>query len=373
MPAASFDESTQRLLRDYGFDATTFEGLRARVRRGVAAAQAENTVRGRIEPPGPGELIDLPAPGTPPHAQLVQRGQQAIAAGQVGVVVLAGGMATRFGGGVKAAAEALPGRSFLDLKLADFTRAATAAGGRVPAFLLVSFATHQVVAELGARASSAAVPIETVPQFVSLRLGLDGEIFLGKDGQPSPYAPGHGDLTFALRASGALARFRGAGGKLLFMSNVDNLGATLDPAVIGAHLTHGRAVTVETVRKERGDAGGAPARVDGVLQIVEGFRFPPDYKQEQLTVFNTNTFVFDAAAIDRDFPLTWFCVKKKVDGVDVLQFERLVGEVTAFLPSSFLVVPRHGNESRFEPVKDLEELAARQGQLAALLAARGIA
>jgi UTP--glucose-1-phosphate uridylyltransferase len=372
MAPQELDETTTRLLRDYRFDPATFERLRERIRSGVPAAMAENAIRGRIEPPADGDMGELPAPGTPAHAALVERGRKAIAAGEVGAVILAGGMATRFGGSVKAAAEALPGHSFLDLKLADLARAAKAAGGRVPTFLLVSFATHETVRGLGQRASSAAVPIETVPQFVSLRLGLDGSTFVESDGRASAYAPGHGDLTFALRASGALERFRAGGGKLLFMSNVDNLGATLDPAVIGAHLAHGKAVTVEVVRKERGDAGGAPARVDGVVQIVEGFRFPADYRQEQLTVFNTNTFVFDAAAIDRDFELTWFCVKKKVQGTEVIQFERLVGELTAFLPSGFLIVPRHGPESRFEPVKDPEELAARRAGIAELLTARGV-
>ena len=40
------------------------------------------------------------------------------------MVVLAGGMATRFGGGVKAVAEAIDGRSFLEVKLGE-----TAAAG----------------------------------------------------------------------------------------------------------------------------------------------------------------------------------------------------------------------------------------------------
>ena len=48
------------------------------------------------------------------------------------------------------------------------------------------------------------------------------------------------------------------------------------------------------------------------------------------------------------------------------------GELTAFLPAAFLVVPRHGHASRFEPVKDPEELAARRPQLAELLFARGV-
>ena len=49
------------------------------------------------------------------------------------------------------------------------------------------------------------------------------------------------------------------------MSNVDNLGATLDPAIIGAHLeaneASGAKITAEVVAKEPGDKGGAPARV----------------------------------------------------------------------------------------------------------------
>ncbi|MCA9603342.1 MAG: UTP--glucose-1-phosphate uridylyltransferase, partial [Myxococcales bacterium] len=157
----------------------------------------------------------------------------------------------------------------------------------------------------------------------------------------------------------------------LFMSNVDNLAATLDPAVIGAHVAHGAAITVEVVQKEAGDAGGAPARVDDVLQIVESFRFPPGFDAATIPVFNTNTFVFTAADIDRDFELSWFTVKKKVDGSEVVQFERLVGELTAFLPMRALRVERHGPDARFQPAKDPEELAARRDEIRAILRARG--
>ena len=45
----------------------------------------------------------LPPPGTPEYDRLATRGKQAFARGEVGVVILAGGMATRFGGVVKAA------------------------------------------------------------------------------------------------------------------------------------------------------------------------------------------------------------------------------------------------------------------------------
>jgi UTP--glucose-1-phosphate uridylyltransferase len=162
------------------------------------------------------------------------------------------------------------------------------------------------------------------------------------------------------------------GGRFLFVSNVDNLGATLDPAVIGAHVESGARITVEVVRKEKGDKGGAPARVDGVPQIVESFRFPPAFDQDAIPVFNTNTLVFEATALDRDFALTYFVVRKQVEGREAIQFERLVGELTAFLPTSFLEVERGGADGRFQPVKDPEELDRRRADITALLGARGV-
>ena len=134
-------------------------------------------------------------------------------------------------------------------------------------------------------------------QFVSLRLEPSGELFLDDDGRASLYAPGHGDLFQALRASGTLDAFRDRGVRVVTVSNVDNLGARVDPAVVGAHLLAGRPLTCEVARKE-GDMGGAPVRVDGRLQLVEGPRFPTRFDQELVPVFNTNTALLDLDALD---------------------------------------------------------------------------
>jgi UTP--glucose-1-phosphate uridylyltransferase len=352
----SLDAETRALLQRFGFEASVFAELRERLRDGTASDA--NRLAGKIEAPGADDVRPLPAQGSRDRARLAEMGRAHIAAGKVGAVVLAGGMATRFGGVVKAAVEAVDGKSFLDLKLADLAK--------VPAFLMTSFATEDEVAEL-ARGRA-----ETFPQFISLRLTPDGEIFIGDDGKASPYAPGHGDLSFALRRSGILSRFIEGGGELLYMSNVDNLGATLDPAVIGFHLESGAAITAEVVDKLPGDKGGAPARVDGDLQIVEAFRFPDSFDQDTIGVFNTNSFVLSAQHLTRDFPLTWFAVKKKVDDRDAVQFERLVGQLTAFLPTAFLRVERSGADGRFQPVKDPEELAQRKDEIRELLTARGV-
>jgi UTP--glucose-1-phosphate uridylyltransferase len=56
----------------------------------------------------------------------------------------------------------------------------------------------------------------------------------------------------------------------------------------------------------------------------------------------------------------------------VIQFERLVNEVTSFLPSRYLLVPRNGVGARFLPVKDNEELAQRRGEVELVARSRGM-
>ena len=241
----------------------------------------------------------------------------------------------------------------------------------IPVYLMTCFATDDDIRRMAEPLSTARCPITTFPQFISLRVSPDGELFRDGEGKLSAHAPGHGDLTFALRRSGILKRFREAGGRVLMMSNVDNLTATLDPAVIGAHLESGAALTAEMAPKVPGDQGGAPARVDGKAQIVEAFRFPEDFDQESIPVFNTNTFVLDAEAIDADFPLTWFAVKKTVDGKPAVQFERLVGELTAFLDPAFLRVERHGPDARFQPIKTPDDMDKVRPDIVLALKARG--
>jgi UTP--glucose-1-phosphate uridylyltransferase len=364
------DPETRALLERYGFEAPLFNSLRERFTSGALGVDA-NRIRGRVEAPREGDVQRLPQLDTEARKHLTARGLEALKRGEVGCVVLAGGMATRFGGVVKAAVPAIGGRTFLNLKLGGIRRTAERSQARVPVYVMTSFATDTEIRKLLAAEQGPFTPASAFAQLISLRLKPDGDI-LRIDGVPSPYAPGHGDLTFALRKSGVLERFLSEGGKVLYMSNVDNLAATLDPAVIGAHLESGKQVTAEVVSKDPGDAGGAPARVDDVLQIVESFRFPSEFDEAQIPVFNVNSFVLDARAIDRDFPLTWFVVRKKVDGQQAIQFEHLVGELTAFAPTLCLHVEREGADGRFQPVKDPEELTRRAPVIESMLRAREV-
>ena len=362
------DRGTWETLGRFGFDAPLFETLRSRVAAGELSA-ASNVVEGSLAPPEPDELMSLPDPGERGHQEARSAGQEALRAGEVAQVVLAGGMATRFGGVVKAVVEAVDGQSFLDVQVAATRELEHALGAEVPVALMTSFATDEALRGYVA-ARGLGDPL-FFHQFVSLRLEPSGDLFLDRDGRPSLYAPGHGDLFQALRRSGALSTLRERGVRVVTVSNVDNLGARVDPAVVGVHLLAGRPVTAEVARKE-GDMGGAPVRVDGRLQLLEGPRFPPEFDQSLVPVFNTNTAVFDLDALDGEYDLTWMYVEKDVDGHSAVQLERVYHEVTRFLPTTYLVVPRRGPRGRFFPIKTPEDLVAARDDLRELLAASPI-
>ncbi len=363
----SISPSLATILKTHRFDEKLFDRLVVDL---VAGRMGPSTNRlvGDVQAPETTAWTSLPAMGEAEHEALVTLGQEAIRRGKVGVVILNGGMATRFGGVVKCAVEVLDGRTFLDLKTAE-VRSSGREG--VPIFLMNSFATDAVTRRLSEHIELEGA-VHHFTQSEMVRVTPEGAVYLDGEGHASPYAPGHGDLVDAIRSADLLETFRESGGELLVMSNVDNLGATLDPAIIGAHLRGGGEMTVEVVAKHPGDKGGAPAIVDDVLQIVEDFRFPENFDQDLIPVFNTNTFVFSAAALQRDFSLTWFAVRKVVDGVPVIQFERLAGELTSFLDARYLLVPREGRGGRFLPVKDPSELERRQSTIREVLVERGV-
>lgn len=363
------DETTVEILKRFRFDSAIFETMRA----AIVAGLSENSPRltCQVRPPRLDDLTSLPARESAEGRELASLGMTALSRGEVGVVVLAGGMATRFGGVVKAVVDVTPGNSFLRLKLSDIQAAAATANATVPVFLLTSFSTSDEIRRATREMISSHNPIRILEQSVTLRLTPSGEPFHDALGKPSLCATGHGDLLPTLRASGALSSFRQSGGRVLMVSNVDNLAASLDPRVIGAHCRSGKSVTVEVVRKEPGDRGGVPVWVEDHMQIVEEFRLPAGFDGAQVPFFNTNTLTFDAEALDREFDLDWFPVRRKVDGRDAIQGERLLGQVTAFLPTQFLVVERHGSDGRFLPVKDQEELAQRMPEILSLVDAAG--
>lgn len=365
------------LLDRYGFESERFATAAAQIASGHLSEKS-SVIQGTIEP------VDDVVNADYESNELRALGEAALAEGHVATCVLNGGMATRFGGVVKGVVEVFGGQSFLALKARDARLAAERWGQPVPLVLMNSFATSEATAQHVAAAQGFGLATENILTFhqsISLRLTQGGELFIGKDGKPSYHAPGHGDFFACLRNSGVLAQLRQRGVRVLLFSNVDNLGATIDPVIIGHHLREGRPFTAELTQKQRTasgawDKGGAPAKVNGRRQLVEGFRFPGDFAQERLPDFSTNNMLFTLEAIDRPVPLTRHVVKKSVDGQTALQLESITCEASAvdapdgtpLLPMTLLRVPREGPRGRFFPVKEPEDLGAMRDVLRQRLA-----
>jgi UTP--glucose-1-phosphate uridylyltransferase len=373
---STLDPELRKRLNEAGFEPEKFLELAATLEVGDAATRrrTRNSVKGKVEAPRPEEIAKLPAEGTPEYERLRARGEAAMKNGELAFCTMAGGMATRMGGIVKALAEVTEGHTFLAMRLAENRTASTRAGRPVPLWLMTSEATHDEIVSALAKAGAPA-HVAAFRQNLSLRLNPDGSLFRGDDGQPSEHATGHGDLVDALRRSKLLDRFVQAGGKYVWITNVDNLGASIDAAVLGHFIEaveRGIDVQCEVCRKE-GDKGGIPVHAEGKLQVLEEFRLPPDFDPATVSVFNTNTFLVRAEPLLRQ-PLTWtyFEVEKKVDERPAIQFERLLQEITAQMPSTYLEVSRDGASSRFLPVKDFDELAKRRANIEVVARARGM-
>lgn len=329
--------------------------------RAIAAGElskASNVVSGEPRLAGHEHVESLERLPAGEQRELTELGRDAIANGRVAVAVLNGGMATRFGGDVKGIIEAVGGRTFLEVKLAQARRL-----GRVPFLIMNSFATHARTLEFLAARGLGDVA-QVFLQSVSLRLTPSGDVLRDASGRVSLYAPGHGDFPGSLRRSGQLARLRERGVETVVLSNIDNLGAELDPLVIGFHLARGRALTAELAETLPGDVGGAPAFVGERLQIVEGFRFPPGFDFASVPFMATNTFAISLELLERDYPLSWFYVEKTVDQATAVQMERLVNELSSFVPTSFVATPRGGPRGRFFPIKTRADLDALRADAA---------
>lgn len=334
-----------------------FDGLIQQFQQGQIHPGQNRLPEGSVAPPAESDIIHPQQLSAKTQAQLSHQGETVCHQGQVGAIVLAGGMATRFQyHQPKGLFPILGEQSFLELKIQ------TLKPWRIPLFLMTSFHTHQLILDFleqhhyfGYRSS-----IYLFQQFKLPRIYRDGSI--RQVNQQIEYAAcGHGDFVTALQESGLLAQFLAQGGRYLLFSNIDNLGATFSPLLLGLHLQSQSPMTVEVAPKVSGDKGGAPVRVNGQLQLVEEFLFPASFDQSLIPVFNTASYIFTATTLQQTFPLPWYLVEKKVAGQAVLQFEHLAGDLSRFIPIQTILVER---DDRFLPVKQLEDVSKVQPLIA---------
>lgn len=184
--------------------------------------------------------------------------------------------------------------------------------------------------------------------------------------------PGHGDIYTALVTSGLLRKLRERGFTYIFISNSDNLGAILDPRILGFMAQEKLPFVMEVaVRNQQDRKGGHLAKLAKNERFVlrETAQCPENDKEafqdtSKHRYFNTNSLWLDLRAFEKVFvdhammPLDLILNPKHVDPRNpesprCIQLETAMGSaISAFEDAAALEVPR----SRFAPVKTTADL-----------------
>jgi UTP--glucose-1-phosphate uridylyltransferase len=310
------------------------------------------------------------------------------ALGATVVIKLNGGLGT--GMGMDRAKSLLPLRddlTFLDVIVRQVRSARRAWGARLPLMFLNSFRTRDDT--LAALSGYDDLPVADLPldilQNREPKLLLDDLTPVEWPRNPGLEwcPPGHGDIYTALPASGVLERLLTAGIRYAFVSNADNLGATVDGRVAGWFARSGAPFANEVCRRTPADRKGghlAIRRSDDQLVLRDSAQTAPEDEEAfaDLTrhkYFNCNNLWIDLRVLDETLRahhgvlgLPLIRNVKNVDPADksspeVVQIECAMGAaVEVFEGSRALEVER----GRFLPVKSTNDLLAMRSDAYAL-------
>ena len=186
--------------------------------------------------------------------------------------------------------------------------------------------------------------------------------------------PGHGDLYPALVGSGMLDQLVAKGYKYMFVSNSDNLGATMDLKLLTWFAESGADFAMEAAARTDADKKGGHLanKAGGGLLLRESAQCPDadegafqDVTKHKF--FNTNNLWVNLAALKATFEASGGVLKlpvikngKTVDPRDkastkVLQLETAMGAaIASFDGAGAILIPR----SRFAPVKTTNDMLA---------------
>ena len=186
--------------------------------------------------------------------------------------------------------------------------------------------------------------------------------------------PGHGDLYLALQTSGLLERLLTQGYEYAFVSNADNLGATVDLSILGYFAEKELPFLMEVARRQPADRKGGhlATHPEQGLILREVAQCPAEEMAafqniERYQYFNTNNLWLHLPSLQRllqyfngVLPLPLIRNEKPVDPTQpdsprVYQLETAMGHASGLFPNAEAVeTPRQ----RFLPVKNTNDLLA---------------
>jgi UTP--glucose-1-phosphate uridylyltransferase len=281
---------------------------------------------------------------------------------KLAILKLNGGLGTTMGLTIpKSAITVKNGKNFLDLVIKQTKHLHKKYNVEIPVILMNSFNTERTTDKIIFR-------YDGVRKFSqSMFPRISSETLLPVSGEYGPrgmYPPGHGDLFYSIKKSGMLDSLLADGYEYLFVSNIDNLAATVDLRLLEYFAENNLEFLMEVTNKTRADVkGGTLIEYDGALRLLEIAQVPSSKKSEftsvrKFKIFNTNSVWIDLRALRErlvagTFELDIIENKKTLEDETVVQLETAIGSAIKFFPNSCgVIVPR----SRFLPVKTCSDL-----------------
>jgi UTP--glucose-1-phosphate uridylyltransferase len=297
------------------------------------------------------------------------------AASKTVVIKLNGGLGTSMGlSKAKSLLPVRPGISFLDLIARQVLWQRANWGVELPLVLMNSDRTRDD--SLSALATYPDLEKQIPLDFIQHKVPrIDAETWTPvewpDDSSLAWCPPGHGDIYLALASSGMLETLLSHGIRYAFVSNADNLGAVLDPRILGWLASREIPFAMEVAKRTESDKkGGHLARRKGRLILREVAQCPEEdmgsfQDIQRHHYFNTNNLWLDLDALARELdasltglPLPVIQNEKRISPKDsssprCYQLESAMGSaIECFEGAEAIVVPRE----RFAPVKTTNDL-----------------
>ncbi|CAH0550134.1 unnamed protein product [Brassicogethes aeneus] len=291
------------------------------------------------------------------------------------VIKLNGGLGTSMGcHGPKSVISVRNDLTFLDLTVQQIEHLNKTYNVNVPLVLMNSFNTDDDTEKIIRKYKNLQVEIHTFNQSCYPRISRDTLLPITKNCDVQKdleawYPPGHGDFYLSFQNSGLLKKFLGSGKEYCFISNIDNLGATVDINILNLLLNPKDNVqhefVMEVTDKTKADVkGGTLIQYGNKLRLLEIAQVPKEHVEDFKSVkkfqfFNTNNLWAKLDAIERvlrEDKLRMEIIinnKSLANNVNVIQLETAVGAAMKTFENAIGInVPR----SRFLPVKKTSDL-----------------
>ena len=349
-----------------------------------AGNEDENAANKAARATSPKKLIRLPESAADEAAwnSAVQAGNELLTSGKVGVILVAGGQATRLG--VNDPKGLFPigpvsGASLYQILAEQLLARSRQAGVTIPYYVMTSEATHDETMAFFSQHDHFGLNAGDVHFFKQGNMPVvdvkTGQLLMEDKTRLALSPNGHGGLLEALARGKLLDKMQQQGIEYLYYHQVDNPTAIVcDPAFLGFHVLRNSELSTKVVAKRSAEERmGVVVDLDGKTQIIEYSDLPVEMAQKTDDhgsllhwAGSTAIHIFSRSLFDRldrqETELPFHVAHKKVNHLDetgrwiepaqpnALKFERFIFDVLPSAERALVVETDRARE--FNPVKN---------------------